>query len=228
MRGELSEHAEGLRGRVRLLSNTTATAEFLPAVLGAFLSTRPNIDIDLEERSSREIVRAIAGNLADIGIVGDEVNPAKELEIHPFAEDRLVMIAPRDHVLSRQRKIAFRDTLDHDYVGLVSGNALQNQIEDHASRAGRRLKLRVRLPGFDAVCRVVESGIGLAVVPATAANRCRRSMAIRVIALTDTWAPRRLTVCVRSFQSLPTHAQQLVEHLNAHSSKRRGWCAASG
>jgi DNA-binding transcriptional LysR family regulator len=67
MRGELSEYADGFRGRVRLFANTTASAEFLPAALAAFLSQHPQIDIDLEERSSRDIVRAVAGNLAEIG-----------------------------------------------------------------------------------------------------------------------------------------------------------------
>ena len=217
MRAELSEYAEGLRGRVRLLANTTATAEFLPAALGAFLSLHPQIDIDLEERSSREIVRAVAQNLAEVGIVGDEVNPAKELQIFPFAEDRLVLIAPRNHVASHQRTIAFRDALAYDHVGLPAGNALQDQMEDHAARAGGRLKLRVRLPGFDAVCQVVGSGIGVAVLPATAARRYQRSAAIRIIPLVDTWAPRRLTICVRSFTALPPHGQRLVEHLRARA-----------
>src|SRR5215472_15284800 len=156
-------------------------------------------------------------NLAEIGIVGDEVNPAKELQTFPFAEDRLVLIAPRDHAVSEQRSIAFRDALAYDHVGLPAGNALQDQMEDHAARAGRRLKLRLRLPGFDAVCQVVGSGIGVAVVPATAARRYRRSTAIRIIALTDTWAPRRLTICVRSLDALPAHGQRLVEHLRAHA-----------
>jgi len=217
MRAELSEYAEGLRGRVRLFANTTATAEFLPATLGPFLSLHPQIDIDLEERSSREIVRAIAQNLAEIGIVGDEVNPAKELQTFPFAEDRLVLIAPRGHVLSHQRTIAFRETLGYDYIGLAAGHALQEQMEDHATRAGRHLKLRVRVPGFDAVCQVVGSGIGVAVVPATAARRYRRSTAVQIIALTDSWAPRRLTICVRSLDTLPAHGQRLVEHLRAHA-----------
>src|SRR6202022_322351 len=173
------------------------------------------IDIDLEERSSRDIARAVAGNLAEIGIVGDDVTPAKELQTFPFAEDRLVLIAPRDHMVSQQRAIAFRDALAYDHVGLPAGNALQDQMEDHAARAGRHLKLRVRVPGFDAVCQVVGSGIGVAVVPATAALRYRRSTAIRIIALTDRWAPRRLTICVRSFDTLPAHGQRLVEHLRA-------------
>ena len=111
MRGELSEHADGVRGRVRLFANTTASAEFLPASLAAFLLQHPQIDIDLEEHSSRDIVRAVAGDLAEIGIVGDEVNPAKELQTFPFAEDHLVLIAPRDHAVTRQRTIAFRDAL---------------------------------------------------------------------------------------------------------------------
>ena len=160
MRAELSEYADGLRGRVRLFANTTASSEFLPAALGAFLLLHPQIDIDLEERSSREIVRAIAQNHAEIGIVGDEVNPAKELQTFPFAEDRLVLIAPGCHVVSHQRTIAFREVLDYDYVGLAAGHALQEQMEDHAVRAGRRLKLRVRVPGFAAARRVVGSGMG--------------------------------------------------------------------
>jgi len=180
MRGELSEHANGVRGRVRLFANTTANAEFLPASLAAFLLQHPQIDIDLEEHSSRDIVRAVAGDLAEIGIVGDEVNPAKELQTFPFAEDHLVLIAPRDHAVSRQRTIAFRDTLACDHVGLPAGNALQDQMEDHAARAGRHLRLRVRLPGFDAVCHVVGRGIGVAVVPATAMrNRKFESISIQ-------------------------------------------------
>ena len=219
MRGELSEYAKGLRGHVHLLANTTATEEFLPATLGRFLAAHPNVDIDLEERSSREIVRAIAANLADIGVAGDEAVPAAQVETFPFAVDHLVLIAPHRHALSGRRKITFRETLDYDYVGLVAGHALQQVLNDHAARAGRHLRLRVRLPGFDAVCRVVGSGIGLAVIPAAAARRCRRSMPIRIIPLADAWAPRRLTICVRNLRALPVHAQRLVAHLTADSAK---------
>jgi molybdate transport repressor ModE-like protein len=219
MRGELTEYAKGLRGHVRLLSNTAATAEFLPAALGGFLLAHANIDVDLEERPSGEIVRAVAAGLADVGIVADAVDPAAELETFPFAIDRLVLVAPRRHALGRQRQIAFRATLEHDYVGLVAGSALQEHLDDQAARSGHRLKLRVRLTGFDAICRLVETGIGLAAVPEAAARRCSRTMSIRVIPLTDPWALRHLTICVRRLASLPSHAQRLVEHLSAHPSR---------
>jgi DNA-binding transcriptional LysR family regulator len=112
---------------VRLFANTTATAEFLPAALGAVLSLHSQIDIDLEERSSREIVRAIAQNLAEIDIVGDEVNPAKKLQTFPFAQDRLVLIAPRGHMVSHQQTIAFREALPYDYVGLAADHAYRSR-----------------------------------------------------------------------------------------------------
>jgi len=220
MRGELTEYANGLRGHVRLLSNTAASAEFLPAALGGFLIAHGNIDIDLEERPSGEIVRAVAAGLADVGIVADAVDPAAELETFPFAVDRLVLITPRQHALARKRQIAFRATLEHDYVGLVAGSALQEHLDGQAAQSGHRLKLRVRLTGFDAICRMVVTGIGLAVLPDIAAQRCRRTMAIRIVPLTDSWALRHLSICVRSFKSLPIHAQRLVEHLSAYAAVR--------
>ena len=213
MRGDLAAFAKGLRGRVRVLSNTAALLEFLPPVIGGFLAAHPHIDVALEERSSTEIVRGIASGAADIGIVADAVDAAAELETFPFAEDRLVLVTPQRHPLAARRRIAFADALAHDFVGLPVGSALQEHLAGHAARAGHPLRLRVRLPGFDAVCRLVESGIGLAVVSRTAALRRRRTMAIRVVPLTDPWALRHLRICARNLRTLPAHAQMLVEHL---------------
>ncbi|HEY6981259.1 LysR substrate-binding domain-containing protein [Reyranella sp.] len=218
MRGELNQYAKGLRGRIRVLSNTAATLEFLPRALAAFLAAHPDIDLDLDERPSAEIVRAVAGGQADIGIVADAVDAAAELQTFPFVEDRLVLVTPHQHPLGKRRKVAFREALGHDFVGLVAGSALQEHVGGHAARAGRPLKLRVRLTGFDAVCRAVGSGIGLAIVPATAAKRCRRSMAIRLVALSDPWALRHLRICVRDLRALPAHAQRLLDHLRAQAS----------
>jgi molybdate transport repressor ModE-like protein len=219
MRDELDKYAKGLRGNVRVLANTVATVEFLPIALVPFLSAHPNIDVDLEERQSRDIVRAIAEGHGDIGIVADLIDPAEGLEVLPFAEDRLVLVVPRRHALSRLREIPFRDSLEYDFVGLAAGSALQETLNHHAARAGLQLKLRVRLDGFASMARMVENGIGVAVLPETTARRCERSMAIHVVPLTDSWAPRHFSVCVRDLKSLPTHAQWLVRHLCARSSE---------
>jgi len=69
--------------------------------------------------------------------------------------------------------------------------------------------------GFEAVCRMVAEGVGLGIVPETAARRCRRIMAIRAVPLSDAWSLRQLTICVKQLEALPAHARALVEHLRA-------------
>jgi DNA-binding transcriptional LysR family regulator len=216
MKGELSEYAGGLKGRVRMQSNAAALSEFLPEALEAFLASHPGIAVDLEESSSRTIVRSVATGFVDLGIVADIVDFA-DLEAYPFATDHLVLVTPRDHPLAAQRRPWFRTLLDEEFVGLAANNALQQHLGQHAIQAGKPLKLRVRLGSFDAACRMVGSGIGLAIIPETAARRCRRSAAIRMTRLADPWALRQLHVCVRRSSELPPPARLLLEHLRKYS-----------
>lgn len=212
MRGDLAEHARGLRGRVRLLSNTVALSELLPDTLAPWLAANPGVDLDLEERPSGEVARAVREGAADAGIVADWLD-LSGLETFPFREDRLVLVVARGHALAGRRQVAFRDVLDEEFVGLAGSSALQQHLGWQAAQAGRSLKLRVRLQGLDTVCRLVGRGVGVGVVPETAARRCRRAAGIAVVRLTDAWTLRRLTLCVRRLDALPIHARRLVEHL---------------
>lgn len=214
MRGDLGDYARGLRGHVRVLSNTAALTEFLPDVLSDFLAAHPDIDIDLEERPSHEIVQAVAQGRAEVGLVADTVELGA-LETFPFHTDRLVLVTARNHPLAGRRQVAFEEVLHEPFVGLGEDSALQAHLALHAARLGGRPKYRVRLRSFDAVCRMVERGVGIGIVPEAAARRCQRSMAIRKVALTDVWALRHLTVCVRRLGELPAHARLLVETLRA-------------
>ncbi|HEY4170449.1 MAG TPA: LysR substrate-binding domain-containing protein [Reyranella sp.] len=220
MRDELADFARGLRGRVRLLSNTAATLEVLPGRLAAFLAAHPKVDIEVEERPSPEIVRAVARGRAEIGVVANAVDSAAELETFPFAEDRLVLVTPAKHPLAGKRRLAFKDVLAHDTVGLPVDSALQQHLDGQAARLGATLRPRLRLPGFDALCRVVESGIGVAVVSRSAALRNTRSMAIRVVPLLDPWTHRKLRLCVKSERALPGPARALLEHLRGSGAMR--------
>jgi DNA-binding transcriptional LysR family regulator len=197
-----------------LISNTTALEEYLPDVLAGWLATNPGVDIALEERLSYEIAPAVAQGHADIGVLVPADSAGVEgLETFPFRIDRLVVIVPRGHALAARRNIAFVDLLDEEFVGLVAGSALAEHLAWQSTRLGRSLKPRIRLRGLDAVCRMVESRVGIAVVPETAATRCQRTMALSTLRLTDTWAVRQLIVCVRRKEALPAHTRRLVEHL---------------
>jgi DNA-binding transcriptional LysR family regulator len=214
MREDLGAYAGGLAGQVRILSNTNALTEFLPETLSSFLAAHPHVSIDLEERLSDEIVGLIAEGSADIGIVAGTVD-AGGLTTYPFRSDRFVLVVARDHPLARRAKIGFAEVLDHDFIGLDRASALQRFLADKASRLGRPLKLRVQLRSFDAVCRLVERNVGVGIVPETTVRWAAKAMEIKAVALTDAWALRELTICVRSVAALPPYARQLVEHMRA-------------
>jgi len=211
---DLGAYGGGLSGQIRVLSNTNALTEFLPEALSSFLAAHPNISVDLEERLSDEIVGLIAEGVADLGIVAGTVDSGG-LETFPFRRDRFVLVVAQGHLLAKRAKIAFEDLLDHDFVGLDRASALQRFLTTKAARIGRPLRLRVQLRSFDAVCRLVECKVGIGIVPETTARPAAKSMAIRAVALSDLWAVRDLTICLRSRDELPSYARQLVEHLRA-------------
>jgi len=214
LREDLGAYAGGFAGQIRMLSNTNALTEFLPEALSSFLATHPHVSVDLEERLSDEIVGLIAEGVGDVGIVAGTVD-ASTLETYPFRNDRFVLVVAREHPLARRARIGFVHVLDHDFVGLDRASALQRFLADKAARIGRPLRLRVQLRSFDAVCRLVECNVGIGIVPETTARRVAKTMAIVPVALTDAWAARALTICVRSFKELAPFARELVTHLRA-------------
>ena len=214
LRGELSDYGTGLKGNVRLLCNTSALSEHLPEVLSSFLADHPGISVDLEERTSYEIVDAVRNHVCDIGVVSDSVD-LEGLETFIFRADPLVLVVPRDHALAQRTEISLSDVVDYAFVGLGDGSALQEHITHNARRLGKRLNYRIRLRSFESVCRVVGQGIGVGIVPQAVAIRSARSTKVKRIALTDAWAKRNLVLCVRHLDTLPPHAQQLVQHVLA-------------
>jgi DNA-binding transcriptional LysR family regulator len=206
----------GFAGQIRVLSNTNALTEFLPEALSSFLAEHPSVSVDLEERLSDEIVGLIAEGVADIGVVAGTVD-AGALETYPFRRDRFVLVVAQDHPLAKRAKIGFEDVLEHDFVGLDRASAIQRFLATKAVRIGRPLRLRVQLRSFDAVCRLVECKVGIGIVPETTARRVSKTMAIAIVPLTDSWAVRDLTICIRSMGELPLYARQLVEHLRAQA-----------
>ncbi len=211
---DLGAYAGGLAGQIRVFSNTNALTEFLPEALSSFLSAHPHVSVDLEERLSDEIVGLIAEGVGDIGIVAGTVE-AGTLETFPFRRDRFVLVVARDHPLAKRAKIAFARVLDHDFVGLERGSALQRFLAAKAARIGRVLRLRVQLRSFDAVCRLVACNVGIGIVPQTTARRAAKTQPIAIVTLADPWALRDLAICVRNFAELPPFARQFVEHLRA-------------
>ncbi|MBC7604536.1 MAG: LysR family transcriptional regulator [Ramlibacter sp.] len=218
MQGELSEYADGVRGHVRVQASISAVVQFLPEDLGAFLREHREVRIDLEEHLSSEIVRAVIEGAADLGICNAEAIAGNhELQSRPYRRDQLVLVHPRKHPLARRKSVAFEDTLDFDHVGLHSNSSVFIAMRDAAAAAGRTIRLRIHVNGLDSMCRMIDNGLGLGVMPRRAFELMRGSGDLDCLPLTNPWASRCIDLVARDFATLPVTARLLVEHLTARA-----------
>lgn len=208
---EMAPFARGVRGTVRLLANTSATSELLPGLLGRFLLAHPDIDIELRELWSHEILEQLRGHHADIGIVASTVDTSG-LVAREFCRDELVVVRASSGARRRRSPVSFADLLGDPFVGLSVDSGLSRFLQDQASRCGMAIHHRVRVKSFDAVMSLVEAGVGIAVVPASLARR-NEARSIEVLPLADPWADRRLLVCTVAGTRQPGHVKSLVDAL---------------
>lgn len=156
---ELSDYESGLVGVVRLWANTSAVTQFLPRDISSFVDANPGIRIELEEENSSEVVLAVLDSRADFGILADRT-PALGLQVMNYREDRLVLVVPRGHALARRRSLRFEEAIDYDFVCLSKGTSLAQRLQSETEALGRRLKIRIQVRSFDAMCQMVGVGMG--------------------------------------------------------------------
>ena len=216
LRGDLEQYQAGIKGDVRIYANATTISESLAAVLPAFIVKHPGINIELEECWTAEILRATIEGKIDIGIVAGYV-PTEGLEALPYREERLVLVTSVDHELAGMGEVAFDKTLKYDHVSLQKESAMHGFLAEAASQLDQALNTRMHLGNCDAVCRMVEAKAGVAIVPYAAASRHVKTMAIRLIPLSDKWAFRQLHIVVRSMDLITSSASDLIDLLTANA-----------
>lgn len=209
---DLSDYASGLVGVVRLWANTSAVTQFLPSDLAAFTAANPGIRIEFEEGDSREIVTAVMDGRADLGIFADRT-PTHGLQLVHYKKDRLVLVVPGSHALSDREAVDFRDVIEHDFVSLSEGTSLARRLQEETEALGCKIKLRIRVRSFDAMCKMVAAGMGIAVLPAEAVRELIGSLGLRQIALNDSWSERSLLIGLRDAKAMPRHVRLLLDHL---------------
>jgi DNA-binding transcriptional LysR family regulator len=211
LKADLGEYASGGKGHVRIQAGASSISQFLPADLASFALLAPQIVIALEERFSGEIVQALREGATDIGVVM-EGTPMDGLQWFDYKLDQLVAVVPRKHPL-RGRSVMFSALLDYEFVALESATAITRLLIDQAAVARKPLRARIQVHSFAALCKMIEAGLGIGILPEGAAQPFVAAKQLRIVALGDPWARRHMYVCVRDYEALPAIARKLVDHL---------------
>jgi DNA-binding transcriptional LysR family regulator len=212
LRGDIHEYARGIKGQVKVLANTTAMTEFMPAVLSRYLASHPDVTVELRERLSYLVIKAVSEGSADIGIVAGRPE-SSELEYLPYRKDRLVLVTSDEHEFAERPEVAFGETMRYEYVGLSEWSAIHAFLIQAADKLGHPFRFRVEVGSFEAVCRMIEAGVGIGVVPELVARRYAQRLKIKIVRLSDEWADRKLQSCGRKLDQLPGFARDLVNML---------------
>lgn len=209
---QMQEHTSGARGNIRVYANMSAITQYLPGETQHFFAKYPDISVHLEEKISPIITREVMGNGADIGICA-KLPHGYELAEFPYHMDDLVLVTPLNHPLADREDITFRDSLDHAYVGLHTSSAINLELLKAASLANRPLKLRIQVTSYDALCMMVQAGLGIGVVPRGAIRQYVGGLRVKVLTIRDAWARRKLCIYVKDVERLSMAARLFVDHL---------------
>jgi len=213
-----ADYASGARGEVRLHANASSIVDTLPDELRRFSRRHPHIQIRMDEGRSTEVVEAVASGRADVGIFVPNV-PAPDLEVVPYRSVTLTLLAPADHPLAHHESVSFAAASEFEFVTLSPGSSIGIRIRAAAANMGLPYRTSMQVTTFEALRRMVQAGMGLAILPESCAVPYAAALGLHCIRLTDDWASYHLGLCARAVDTLPTAPRLLFRFLSEQASE---------
>ena len=195
------------RGRLKLAAVTTAKY-VVPRLLGPFCQRYPGVDIALEVGNRSAILERLRANEDDLTIMGV---PPRELDIvrHPFVENPLVIIAPRDHPLAERRRIPLARIASEPFLLREVGSGTRLATDRFLRDRRVRLNVRMELGSNEAIKQAVAGGLGLSLLSLhalgpEAAERSLVVLDVEGLPIRRSWyivhpAGKRLSVVAQAF-----------------------------
>ena len=191
---ELADLRRGTARHIHLCASSAAISQFLPPLLARYGQLHPQVQIDVEEQVSGAVAAALREQRTDVAVFVEGPD-TRGLDTRLFRHDELVLLMPAGHRLAGSKTpLAFIDALDEEWISLTAGAAMLQQQQQSALAAHRPFRLRMQVRSFDAVCHMVASGLGIAILPKAACLPIFKTMKISWRPLADPWAQRRLLV----------------------------------
>lgn len=212
---QLSEEIERLHGlesgTVRIGTFTSVATYLLPDVLAEFQTDYPRIECELRLGDYSQIEHWIEEGSVDFGFLRTPVRSGLDAQV--VMKDEYMVITPEDHELSDAKSIHVEELLKYPFIELANGGV--SDVTFIFERAGIQIKPRVSTWDDYAVMAMVESGLGIAILPSLVLTRSP----FRVQALhLDPPAFRSIMIAERAMGRQSIAARKFIEYL--HSRRR--------
>ena len=153
-------HIKGLSGgRLRISVATTANY-FIHTLLGTFSRRHPGVTISLDVTNRETLLQQLSENTVDLVIMGQ---PPAELdaEADAFMENPLVIVAPPDHPLAREKKIPLARLQEETFLVREPGSGTRIAMERFFAEREMHLKTGMEVGSNEAIKQSVQAGLGL-------------------------------------------------------------------
>lgn len=166
MENSVREMTGEISGALIIGASTTIAEYMLPALLGDFKDSYPDVTVHLKVSNTEGIVTMVENNTIDLGVVEAPVSN-KNLVVDICRDDHLVAIVPPDHALAGRSSVQFNELLEQPFICREEGSGTREVINDYMGRmagCSSGLKVAMELGSPESVKGAVEAGMGVSVV----------------------------------------------------------------
>jgi DNA-binding transcriptional LysR family regulator len=211
--GQFSELVQaassGMAGTLRVGFVGTTTSHLLPRLVTRFRLEYPGVELVLREATSTRIMQWLGEKELDVGLVRTPLLAPGTAALALLERDRFVAALPRSHPLADKPALTLADLVQERFVMYEQGEAsgLRSAALSACQMAGFQPHVTQEATQVQTVLALVESGLGVALVPSIMQRFANDRMVIRHLAGYPDSASIGLALTW-----LPTHDSQVVRH----------------
>ncbi|GAA4660291.1 LysR family transcriptional regulator [Gordonia humi] len=193
----------------------TFTSIDLPRALADYHADHPGVQISVREATTVELLDAVRGGGLDAAFVALDHRPVGQgvHVLHTYTEPLCAVVGP-DHRLATADGVGLAELAAWPFIDFEAGVGLQTVVAALFDAASIDRDIAFRIGDMTRLLRLVEHGLGVAVVPESIVH----DAAVVALAITGSVTPTRHTalVCRESVPSNPA-ARRFVESLGGGS-----------
>jgi DNA-binding transcriptional LysR family regulator len=208
------------RGRVVVAAPPLIASHLLPPLVVRFREANPGVAVVLRDLLADEILTRVASGEVDFGI-GTFHRLGDGLESQTLARDSLLLVAPKGHALARKRRLRWRDLRGEPLIALDRHSSLRHLVDRTLESAGGESVPAYEVSFITTAIGMVESGLGVAVLPSYILLSARRSR-VETRSIVDPVVEREISIVTRAGKSLSPAASDFALFAKRHARESLG------
>ena len=200
---------------IRIGASTIPSAYILPEILPAFRAIRPASQFHVFQSDSQGIVDGLLCGAFDVGLIGADMHE-ETLELTPFYEDRMVLIAPvNEHfrMFAAKGGMSLPEICREPMLLREKGSGSKKCVSTYFERMGvdeSDLTITARLNDQESIKNLVAGGLGISIISEKAAEDAVKAGRLMTFPLPEAGVRRFLFVACRRGAPMSGQTHQFV------------------